>query len=139
MLKILKSSLLTAAMLFSIHTAQAATIVGLTTANQIVRFNSATPSITSAPLAVTGILAGQTLTGIDFRPVDGALVGVSLSNSGTAQAYIGPGVASGALAAVVGVLGAIFLALFAVIYYPIKRMLKRRRAVAGDTGSDSAK
>jgi hypothetical protein len=59
--------------------------------------------------------------------------------AGTAQAYIGPGVASGALAAVVGVLGAIFLALFAVIYYPIKRMLKRRKAVPGETGSDTAK
>jgi membrane associated rhomboid family serine protease len=59
--------------------------------------------------------------------------------AGAAQAYIGPGVASGALAAVVGVLGAIFLALFAVIYYPIKRLLKRRKAVSGDTGSDTAK
>jgi hypothetical protein len=56
-----------------------------------------------------------------------------------AQAYIGPGVASGALAAVVGVLGAIFLALFAVIYYPIKRLLKRRKAIPGETGSDTAK
>lgn len=68
-----------------------------------------------------------------------AAAGVVALHAGTAQAYIGPGVATGALAAVVGVLGAIFLALFAVIYYPIKRMLKRRRAVAGDTGSDSAK
>lgn len=49
---------------------------------------------------------------------------------GAAEAYIGPGVASGALAAVVGVIGSIFLALFAVIYYPIKRMLKRRKTAA---------
>lgn len=49
---------------------------------------------------------------------------------GAAEAYIGPGVASGALAAVVGVIGSIFLALFAVIYYPIKRMLKRRKSAA---------
>lgn len=49
---------------------------------------------------------------------------------GVAEAYIGPGVASGALAAVVGVIGSIFLALFAVIYYPIKRMLKRRKTAA---------
>lgn len=58
-------------------------------------------------------------------------------HAGTAQAYIGPGVASGALAAVVGVLGAIFLALFAVIYYPIKRLMKRRKAVSGDTGTNA--
>lgn len=59
--------------------------------------------------------------------------------AGSAQAYIGPGVASGALAAVVGVLGSILLALFAVIYYPIKRMLKRRKSVSGDAGSDQSK
>ena len=54
-----------------------------------------------------------------------------------AHAYIGPGVASGALAAVVGVIGSIFLALFAVIYYPIKRMLKRRKSAAA-TDTDTA-
>ncbi len=45
-----------------------------------------------------------------------------------AQAYIGPGVGAGAIAAVVGVIGSIFLALFAVIYYPIKRLLKGRKS-----------
>ncbi|MFN0115362.1 MAG: hypothetical protein ACKVPY_11865 [Paracoccaceae bacterium] len=48
-----------------------------------------------------------------------------------AQAYIGPGVGGGAIAAVVGVLGSIFLAIVAVIYYPIKRMLKRKKAASG--------
>ncbi len=67
-----------------------------------------------------------------------AIVAVTL-HAGAAQAYIGPGVASGALAAVVGLLGAIFLALFAVIYYPIKRMMKRRRAVSGGPGTDPSK
>ena len=52
-----------------------------------------------------------------------------------AQAYIGPGVASGALAAVVGVLGSIFLALFAIIYYPIKRMMKGRKAAPKDAAA----
>ncbi len=46
---------------------------------------------------------------------------------GLAQAYIGPGLGAGAVAAVLGVLGAIFLALFAIIWYPIKRMRKARR------------
>jgi hypothetical protein len=67
-------------------------------------------------------------------------VAVLTLHGGMAQAYIGPGVASGALAAVVGVLGSIFLALFAVIYYPIKRLLKRRKSVSGDTtGGDTSK
>lgn len=43
-----------------------------------------------------------------------------------AQAYIGPGVGVGAITAALGVVGSIFLALFAVIYYPIKRMLKKK-------------
>lgn len=44
-----------------------------------------------------------------------------------AQAYIGPGVGAGAIGAVLGVIGSIFLALFAVVYYPIKRLLKGRK------------
>lgn len=45
-----------------------------------------------------------------------------------AQAYIGPGVGLGAIGSVLGVIGAIFLALFAVIFYPLKRLLKGRRS-----------
>lgn len=47
---------------------------------------------------------------------------------GLAQAYIGPGVGVGAIGAALGVVGAIFLAMFAVIYYPIKRLLKGMKA-----------
>jgi uncharacterized integral membrane protein len=50
----------------------------------------------------------------------------------SAQAYIGPGMGAGALAAVVGVLGSIVLGIFAVIYYPIKRMMKRRKSPPQD-------
>lgn len=45
-----------------------------------------------------------------------------------AVAYIGPGVGAGAVAAVLGVLGSIFLAIVAVVYYPIKRLLKGRKS-----------
>ncbi len=40
-------------------------------------------------------------------------------------AYVGPGLGVGAIGTVLGVVGAFFLALFAVIYYPIKRVLKK--------------
>ncbi|MCB2137359.1 MAG: hypothetical protein KDE08_15695 [Rhodobacteraceae bacterium] len=56
-----------------------------------------------------------------------------LSHPLAAQAYIGPGVGAGALAAVVGVLGSIVLAIFAVLYYPIKRMMKGRKAKTAKT------
>jgi hypothetical protein len=48
-----------------------------------------------------------------------------------ASAYIGPGMGAGAIAVVLGVLGSIFMAVVAVVYYPIKRMLKTRRPKSG--------
>ena len=42
-------------------------------------------------------------------------------------AYIGPGMGGGVIAGVLGVIGAVLLALFGVLYYPIKRMLKNRK------------
>ena len=40
----------------------------------------------------------------------------------------GPGMGAGTIAVALGILGSIFLALFAVVYYPFKRMLKRKKA-----------
>jgi flagellar motor component MotA len=45
--------------------------------------------------------------------------------AGPAMAYIGPGVGAGMIATVLGILTAIVLALFAVFWYPFKRLLKR--------------
>lgn len=56
-----------------------------------------------------------------------ATLAVYLTTALPASAYIGPGLGAGAVGAVLGVIGAVFLALFAVVYYPIKRMLRRRR------------
>ena len=55
------------------------------------------------------------------------LIIVLLSISCSASAYIGPGMGGGVIAAVLGVIGAILLALFGILYYPIKRMLKNRK------------
>ena len=48
------------------------------------------------------------------------------------QAYLGPGLGAGAVATALGLLASIFLAIAAILYYPIKRALKkiRRRRVA---------
>jgi hypothetical protein len=43
------------------------------------------------------------------------------------QAYIGPGMGGGVIAVVLGILGAILIAIFGLIYYPVKRWLKRRK------------
>ena len=42
-------------------------------------------------------------------------------------AYIGPGMGGGVLAAIVGFFAAILLGLWGILYYPIKRALKRRK------------
>lgn len=44
----------------------------------------------------------------------------------TVQAYIGPGLGLGVLGAVLGVITSIFLAIFALFWYPIKRWRRRR-------------
>lgn len=57
--------------------AQAEQIVGLIEGNRLIRFDSATPGTTSAPVAVTGLGAGQTLVGIDLRPTTGLIYGLA--------------------------------------------------------------
>lgn len=44
----------------------------------------------------------------------------------SAYAYIGPGLGAGAIAAIIGILGAILLTLISIIYFPIKRFLKHK-------------
>ncbi len=55
-----------------------------------------------------------------------------LAAPGTSFAYVGPGLGAGAIGAVVGVIGAVLLALFSIVYYPIKRVMRRRKT-AGST------
>lgn len=50
-------------------------------------------------------------------------------------AYVGPGLGGGVIATVIGILASFVLMLFAIVYYPIKRMIVRR-ADGGDAPSD---
>ena len=49
--------------------------------------------------------------------------------SHSAQAYIGPGMSGGLIIAVLGTVFAIFAALFGIIYYPLKRFLKKKKSI----------
>jgi len=62
----------------------------------LVSFNPATPSVgTSIP--VTGVLAGQTLVGIDVRPANGLLYGLGVNAAtDTATLYTISGLTGGA-------------------------------------------
>ncbi|WP_300064211.1 hypothetical protein [uncultured Roseobacter sp.] len=57
-----------------------------------------------------------------------ALVTLALPHA--AHAYVGPGLGLGAIAVILGIIGSILLAVFAVLWYPIKRMMKKRKAAA---------
>ena len=43
------------------------------------------------------------------------------------HAYIGPGMGGGVVAAIIGFFAAVFLGLWGILYYPIKRALKNRK------------
>ena len=45
-----------------------------------------------------------------------------------AMAYIGPGAGAGTIAVVLGIVGSVGLALFAIVWYPVKRMLSKRKS-----------
>lgn len=44
-----------------------------------------------------------------------------------AHAYIGPGLGAGAIATVIGVLAAMIMAIAALVWFPAKRLIARRR------------
>ena len=43
-------------------------------------------------------------------------------------AYIGPGMSGGVIAAIFGIIAAFFLGLWGILYYPIKRAFKNKKA-----------
>lgn len=44
----------------------------------------------------------------------------------SAQSYLGPGIAGGVLAATIGIVFAIFAAIFGIIWFPLKKFFKNR-------------
>lgn len=55
-------------------------VYGITTSNQLVRFNAARPNSLFATLSITGLQAGENILGIDFRPATGQLFALGSSN-----------------------------------------------------------
>lgn len=47
--------------------------------------------------------------------------------SSNVNAYIGPGLGAGALSVVLGVLASVIITLFAMVWYPVKRLLKKMK------------
>jgi Domain of unknown function (DUF4394)/PEP-CTERM motif len=59
--------------------AQAQWLVGITSSNQLARFDAATPGA-STSTAITGLDAGDRFVGLDLRPSNNMLYGLTLSN-----------------------------------------------------------
>jgi hypothetical protein len=47
-----------------------------------------------------------------------------------AHAYIGPGAGAGTIAVVMGILSSIFLAFVGIVWYPIKRLFRKRKVAS---------
>lgn len=45
----------------------------------------------------------------------------------SAQAYVGPGMGLGVIAVLLGAIATVLLAVFGVFWYPIKKMIKRKK------------
>jgi hypothetical protein len=77
----IRVALLAAGLLLPATIAQAETIFGLTSSNRIVQFQSTAPATTISNRAITGLAAGDTLLGLDRRPVDRQLYALGSSGN----------------------------------------------------------
>ena len=62
------------------------------------------------------------------KPVLVCCLALALLAVTPAYAYVGPGVGAGTIAIVLGILSSIFLAFVGIIWYPVKRLIKGRKA-----------
>lgn len=65
-----------------------AIVYGLLQGNALIRFDSANPTATTSVGVVSGLIAGQTLVGIDFRPRTGQLIGSAVTTGSAANSPI---------------------------------------------------
>lgn len=94
-------ALVTAALALLSGNARAELLFGVTDpafgALSLVSFDSATPSTLTTVAPITGLVAGHTLRGIDFRPSDGQLYALSNAGTGTAAQLYTVNLTTGAL------------------------------------------
>lgn len=66
-----------------------------------------------------------------------ALAGFLLTFTIAAEAYIGPGAGLGAIGTVLAFFGAILLAIVGFVWYPIKRLLKKKKKNKGKAAAET--
>ncbi len=61
----------------AVRSPKAAMAFGLSDGGRLVAFKPLTPTVLATDFAITGLNAGETMIGIDFRPKDGLMYGIS--------------------------------------------------------------
>lgn len=65
------------------------------------------------------------------------LLAIALLISAPAAAYIGPGAGISVLGSLLGILATIVVAIGAIVMWPLRKMLKKRRQAAADNAQTS--
>jgi MYXO-CTERM domain-containing protein len=94
------SRLCLAAALCVSASAHAEIAFGLTEGSRLIRFDTANVAGRADVAAITGVVAGQSLKAIDFRPADARLYAVSTNTAGTAGQLYTINLATGAATAI---------------------------------------
>ena len=104
------------------------TLMGLTQSNKLITFNSASPATITRTVQITGLLNGDTLVGLDYRPANGNLMAVGTNGSSTHIYTINPlsGAATSNATATVNIAGTDF----GVDFNPIPDRIR----IVGNTG-----
>ncbi len=63
---------------------------------------------------------------------------LTLSMTSPALAYIGPGAGAGTIAVVLGILASIAMAFVALLWYPVKRLIRSRKPARAPAHADTA-
>ncbi|MGJ9416359.1 DUF4394 domain-containing protein [Massilia sp. CMS3.1] len=121
----------------ALRAASAPMAYGLADDGRLLAFKPATPNTIDATVAVTGLNGGETLLGIDFRPKDGLLYGItSTARIVTIDPATGVATAKATLSAdaadTTAPYGAVIGTAFAVDFNPVADRLR----VIGDTGQN---
>jgi len=63
------------------------------------------------------------------------LLAIVIASGTPAEAYVGPGLGAGMIAVVLGILAAVVMAFASIVWFPIKRRLRKRTAAKKDSNT----
>lgn len=75
--------------------------------------------------------------GLAGLPVRLVSLGLMLLASLNAYAYVGPGLGAGTIGVILGILVSILLAIFAIFWYPIKRLFKKKKKTDVESANEN--